>query len=259
VLERARIAEGDTVLDVGCGDGLIAFGALERVGASGHVIFSDISRPLLDHCERTATDAGVRDRCSFVEARADDLSPVADESVDVVTTRSVLIYVKDKASAFREFHRVLRPGGRVSIFEPINRFGHDYAGQRGAWNAKGTPVEPLMQRINDFFSDLQPLEEDPMMDFDELDLLRAAEDAGFRRVHVEYRIDVVPAAPEPWDVIVNSPGNPRIPSLAGAMDKLFTPDERAMFEAHARPIVEAGGQPNRRAVVYLRATKERDA
>jgi SAM-dependent methyltransferase len=39
-----------------------------------------------------------------------------------VTTRSVLIYVQHKDAAFREFHRVLRPGGRVSIFEPINNY-----------------------------------------------------------------------------------------------------------------------------------------
>ena len=39
-------------------------------------------------------------------------------------TRSVLIYVDDKRASFAALHRVLRPGGRVSMFEPINRFGH---------------------------------------------------------------------------------------------------------------------------------------
>ena len=41
---------------------------------------------------------------------------------DAVTVRSVLIYVAAKAASFREFARVLRPGGRLSIFEPINRW-----------------------------------------------------------------------------------------------------------------------------------------
>ena len=50
-------------------------------------------------------------RCTFVRAAADSLDGVRDASVDAVTTRSVLIYVKDKAAAFREFYRVLKPGG----------------------------------------------------------------------------------------------------------------------------------------------------
>ncbi|TMK96442.1 MAG: methyltransferase domain-containing protein, partial [Actinobacteria bacterium] len=50
VLENAAIRDGETVLDVGAGDGLIAFEALERVGPQGRVIFSDISRDLLDVC-----------------------------------------------------------------------------------------------------------------------------------------------------------------------------------------------------------------
>jgi len=49
---------------------------------------------------------------------ADDLAAIPDASVDVVTTRSVLIYVRDKRRAFGEFARVLRPGGWISIFEP---------------------------------------------------------------------------------------------------------------------------------------------
>src|ERR1700678_583470 len=120
VLDKAQVQPGETLLDVGAGDGLIAFGALERLGPLGRVIFSDISQDLLDHCRQAAQEEGVLDRCSFVLAPADHLSSVSAGSVDIVTTRSVLIYVKDKAAALREFHRVLRPGGRISLFEPIN-------------------------------------------------------------------------------------------------------------------------------------------
>jgi ubiquinone/menaquinone biosynthesis C-methylase UbiE len=120
VLDKARLRPGDTVLDVGAGDGLIAFGALERLAPSGHVVFSDISQDLLDHCRAAAAAEGLPDRCRFVLASADSLDGIADASVDVVTARSVLIYVKDKAEALRAFCRVLRPGGRISVFEPIN-------------------------------------------------------------------------------------------------------------------------------------------
>jgi ubiquinone/menaquinone biosynthesis C-methylase UbiE len=91
------------VLDVGAGDGLIAFGALNRLGPSGRVIFSDISQDLLDHCRAAAAAEGQLDRCRYVLASAESLTGIADASVDVVTARSVLIYVKDKAAALREF------------------------------------------------------------------------------------------------------------------------------------------------------------
>ncbi len=65
VLDRARLRPGDTLLDVGTGDGLIAFGALERLGPlSGRVIFSDISQDLLDHCRKAADDEGLLARCA---------------------------------------------------------------------------------------------------------------------------------------------------------------------------------------------------
>src|SRR5580704_5943888 len=65
VLAKAQLKPGDTVLDVGAGDGLIAFGALERLRLSGHVIFADISQDLLDHCRVAAAAEGQLDRCSF--------------------------------------------------------------------------------------------------------------------------------------------------------------------------------------------------
>jgi cyclopropane fatty-acyl-phospholipid synthase-like methyltransferase len=48
VLTYAQIGDGGTLLDVGCGDGLIAFGALER-SSTCRVVFADISQDLLDH------------------------------------------------------------------------------------------------------------------------------------------------------------------------------------------------------------------
>jgi ubiquinone/menaquinone biosynthesis C-methylase UbiE len=164
VLKNAAIQHGETVLDVGCGDGLLSFGALDRVGNTGKVIFSDISAPLIEHCKRFAEAAGDGSRCIFLRASADDLSRVHDTSVDVVTTRSVLIYVKDKARAFEEFFRVLRPGGRVALFEPINRFRLAYG--RDSWLGTDIPeVSVLAHRLRDHFFRLQPPDSDPMMDF----------------------------------------------------------------------------------------------
>src|SRR4051812_12710668 len=87
VLNNAGIKLGETVLDVGGGDGLIAFGALERVGTTGAVMLSDISADLIAHAARVGEELGSGDRMSFLVARAEDLETVEDASVDVVTTR----------------------------------------------------------------------------------------------------------------------------------------------------------------------------
>jgi arsenite methyltransferase len=164
VLSNADVGVGDSALDVGAGDGLIAFGAIPLVGSSGQVFFSDVSLDLLEHCRGAAQELGVTDRCRFVEASADDLSPIEDDSADVVTTRSVLIYVDSKDRAFREFHRVLRPGGRLSIFEPINRYFPEDPNE--FWGFDATPVRDLVEKISAYEgSDVEHAEDDPMMNF----------------------------------------------------------------------------------------------
>jgi ubiquinone/menaquinone biosynthesis C-methylase UbiE len=247
ILDRADFAEDETLLDVGCGDGLVAFGALER-GAK-LVVFSDISQDLLDESRRIAEELDLLDRCRFVLAPADDLHQVADASVDVVTTRSVLIYVDDKESAFREFHRVLRPGGRVSLFEPINRLNRF----EDAWDAP--EVQELADRVKEGFRALQPRNSDPMLNFDDRDLVELAERTGFERVRLTLEIETSPPEPIPWDAFLDMPFNPRIPSPREMMERVLTPEERDRFEAQMRPRVEGGIGSRRTASAYLLAVK----
>jgi arsenite methyltransferase len=255
VLANARIAEGETLLDVGAGDGLIAFGALEQVGPTGKVILSDISQDLLDHDRTLAEQMDVLDRCEFVYAAAEDLSPIPDTSVDIVTTRSVLIYVDDKQRAFEEFFRVLRPGGRISLFEPINRFG--YAESPDChWGFDVSPVQDIAAKLRSLYQSLQPLDEDPMMNFDERDLLAFAELAGFAERHLEFRADIERRPPWRWETYSQTAFNPRIPTLAEAMAQVLTPEEAERYEAHLKPLVEKGEGTFPLASAYLWAVKE---
>jgi SAM-dependent methyltransferase len=249
VLDNAGLASGETLLDVGCGNGLIAFGALER-GAD--VVFADVSHPLLDDCRRLAVDAGIADRCRFVEAAATDLEGIEDESIDVATTRSVLIYVKDKERAFAEFHRVLHAGGRISLFEPINRFG--MAERRETWGYDLDGVRDLMEKLTEVYARRQP-PEDPMLDFDERDLVSLAEGAGFFPIHLEYHADIEPPEPRNWDSFLHSSGNPKIPTLAEAMDEALTAAESERLVAALRPAVEEGRGAWRMGHAYLWAVK----
>jgi arsenite methyltransferase len=256
VLDRARLQPGDTLLDVGAGDGLIAFGALERLGPSGQVIFSDISADLLEHCRNAATAEGLADRCSFVLASADCLDGVDDASVDVVTTRSVLIYVKDKAAALREFHRVLRPGGRVSLAEPINvLMSPNDPDLFGGYDV--TPVKALAAKVKALYDSIQPPGVDPMLDFDDRDLVGHAVDAGFGAVDLELRVGVKSAKqPIPWERFLRMSGNPLMPPLAEAMGQVLTAEEFTEFTDWLRPLVEAGTGRERMAMAYLTAVKE---
>jgi arsenite methyltransferase len=253
VLDRAELRPDDTLLDVGCGDGLIAFGALERLGPAGHVIFSDVSADLLDHCRAAAAVSGQLDRCEFAGATADRLDGIADASVDVVTTRSVLIYVKEKAAAFSEFRRVLRPGGRISLFEPINVLMHGIEG-RSLMGYDAGAIAPALAKVNAVFRTYQP-DLDPMTDFDDRDLVRLAERAGFAEVDLELQVTVRSSRPPvPWDRFLRMSGNPLVPPLADVLDRALTEQEKAEFTAHLRPLVESGAGEDRRAVAYLKAS-----
>jgi arsenite methyltransferase len=249
VLDNSGLKPGETLLDVGCGNGLVAFGALER---GAEVVFADVSEALLDDCRELAETAGVLERCRFVEAPAEDLGALADESVDVVTTRSVLIYVEEKERAFTEFHRVLRPGGRLSLFEPINRFGMEQ--RRKTWGYELDGVVELMEKLNAVYEAIQP-ETDPMVDFDERDLLALAEHTGFFPIRLDLRAEIEPPEARRWETFLHSSGNPKIPTLAEAMDEALTADERERLVSVLRPAVVGGRGVWRMASAYLWADK----
>jgi len=253
VLSHIHLVENETLLDVGCGDGLITFGALNKFEMC-RVIFSDISEDLLKHAEALSQEMNVHDRCRFVRASADDLSMFEDVSVDAVTTRSVLIYVSGKQKAFNEFHRVLKAGGELSIFEPISRFtGPEPPNLFEGYDI--TPVAELAQKLMALYQRIQPLDSDPMGDFDERDLVSQVEKAGFSEIHLELQIEVKPHENEDWDVFLHTTWAPKIPTLEEAMQEALAPAEVERFMNHLRPLVEAGQGTLRLAVAYLWAVK----
>lgn len=113
MLDRAQIGPDDTVVAVGTGTGLLAVGALDRLGPDGSVVVVDVSVDCLERLRRDCEDP----RVSYLVGSADVL-PLPDASVDVALTHSGIVDVCDEAEAARELFRVLRPGGRISLFEP---------------------------------------------------------------------------------------------------------------------------------------------
>jgi ubiquinone/menaquinone biosynthesis C-methylase UbiE len=258
VLDHVGVAQRDVLLDVGCGDGLIAFGALAK-NPTIRVIFSDISRDLLDHARLLAHQMSVADRCEFLCASADDLSALGDRAVDAVTLRSVLIYVADKRRAFQEFARVLRPEGRLSIFEPINRFGEPQPAHM-FWGFDVTPIIEVAGKVKTLYRELQPLDADPMMDFDERDLVAYAEGAGFRTINLHLDAEVKPLSESEdldltWDSYMRTAANPKIPTMEEALAEALSDQEAAEFIAYMRPLVESKSGTFRSAVAYLWARR----
>jgi hypothetical protein len=118
-----------------------------------------------------------------------------------------------------------------------------------------TPVRDLHERIHDLYRALQP-PDDPMLDFDERDLVDLADRIGFREVRVEYRAEIAPPKYlSKWETFIRSSGNPKIPTLEEAMRQLLTPEQIERYTNYVRPLVESGAGRGRNAFAYLWATK----
>lgn len=113
------IGPGDTVLDIGSGSGTDLLISALIVGPTGRAIGLDITEAMRLKATANAAALGVGN-VELVEGTAEKI-PLADASVDVVTSNGVLNLVPDKPAAMREIHRVLRPGGRVQIADIVLR------------------------------------------------------------------------------------------------------------------------------------------
>lgn len=113
VLKALELMEGERVLDIGSGPGLLAYDMAASVGPEGRVCGIDISEHML---------AISRKRCAeqpwteFQMADATNL-PYPNDGFDAVVSTQVYEFVADIATALAELYRVTRPGGRVVVLD----------------------------------------------------------------------------------------------------------------------------------------------
>jgi SAM-dependent methyltransferase len=113
VMERARPAAGERVLDVGCGVGQTSLQLAARVGPTGSVLGVDISTPMLARARERARAEGVSNlRFENADAQTFAFTP---SSVDLIFSRFGVMFFAEPAVAFTNLVRALRPGGRLAF------------------------------------------------------------------------------------------------------------------------------------------------
>lgn len=132
-LERAGLRAGETVLELGPGPGAFTVDAAQRVGPEGRLIAVDIQPGMIAQVNARVKAAGVTNVETHV-ASAFEL-PLPDASVDRAYLITVLPEIPDPVRALREVHRVLKPGGIVSMTEEFLDPDYPRRATTGAWAA----------------------------------------------------------------------------------------------------------------------------
>jgi ubiquinone/menaquinone biosynthesis C-methylase UbiE len=118
LLDAVAVAPGQRVLDVACGTGIVARGALARVGGDGRVVGVDLNEAMLSVARR------IEPRVDWRVGDAAAL-PVADGEFDVVLSQMAMMFFPDPVVALREMARAVRAGGTVGVLIPGRLEGAD--------------------------------------------------------------------------------------------------------------------------------------
>lgn len=175
LVDTVRLAEGERVLDVACGTGIVARTAAERVGPAGRVVGIDLNPGMIGVARALPAPRGAP--IEWIERSALDLG-FRDKSFDAVLCQQGLQFFPDKSLALREMRRVLVAGGRLAL---------------SVWNSVGCYNSAVGRALARFLSNeaADAFNASRRQTPTKHDLERLATEAGFSDVQVRVsRIDV---------------------------------------------------------------------
>jgi SAM-dependent methyltransferase len=130
----------ERALEIGAGTGYFSLNLL-RAGVVGEAVATDISPGMLAKLRRSAAELGLSVETAACEAAE---LPFDDDSFDLVFGHAVLHHLPDLADGFREFRRVLKPGGVVAFCGEPSYYGDRIA----AWPKRGAnALAPLWRAL----------------------------------------------------------------------------------------------------------------
>jgi ubiquinone/menaquinone biosynthesis C-methylase UbiE len=128
----ATLPVGGTVIDLGCGSGLDALIAAQRVGPTGRVVGIDFSEEMLDRANASLRELGLAN-VLFIRSAAEKLS-LADASVDCALVNGIFNLNPFRDKIFRELVRIVKHGGSVFGAELVLQAPLQESSQAGAAN-----------------------------------------------------------------------------------------------------------------------------